>query len=147
MSRSSIGVSQIGPARAAGPPRPSEEHKYSTRKLVRKISKNEYWLQQVDNTCAICCAFCGCRWPIRVARMGSPKEFTFIGEEYDLCQHGEVLEVRTGGHLPAGGCAEGCCPRPARPPPAALHLADMEAELAEPALRCCLLLPHQPDAA
>ena len=38
-----------------------------------------------------------------------------------------ALRVGGGGHLPAGGCAEGCCPRPASPPPAALNLAEFTA--------------------
>ena len=42
-------------------------------------------------------------------------------------KRGGALRVGGGGHLPAGGCAEGCCPRPASPPPAAFNLAEFTA--------------------
>ena len=52
MSGSSIGVSQIEPGNAGGLPRPSEDHKSSTKNNCWKMSKNECLFQQGGILCS-----------------------------------------------------------------------------------------------
>ena len=45
-------------------------------KISTKFKNNifySHWVKDMGKICAIFCAFCGCRLPIRAARMGFPK--------------------------------------------------------------------------